>query len=355
MQCPRMDHFGFSVGIARRAQGIADRAEAFREPRRPARPDRPARRRSGRGQDPLALRALHPAHDVRVPVLGIRLVARWHTKKQHPVRPSWRHAVPRICTGPETPLLMPNAWDIGSAVLLAALGFEALATTSGGFAASKGRLDGAMTATKCSRTHGTGRGHRAAPLGRPRELLRRRTRGCGRDGTRRPRSRRGRVLGGGLHRQRGGSDLRDRAGRGTGARRRAEAAHDGERHIVVTARAENYLHGRPDLADTIARLQAYQAAGRTWCSRPGWTIPASSATGRRGRRPGQRAGGAQRAERGRVVGVGREPDFGRRRLRRGGVRRPRRCGHRTTRAGTYGYWELTKRGPGRADAFSAER
>src|ERR1039458_7067565 len=45
---------------------------------------------------------------------------------------------------PGTPLLMPNAWDVGSAVLLASLGFEALATTSGGFAASKGRLDGAM-------------------------------------------------------------------------------------------------------------------------------------------------------------------------------------------------------------------
>jgi 2-methylisocitrate lyase-like PEP mutase family enzyme len=47
---------------------------------------------------------------------------------------------------PGEPLLMPNAWDIGSAVLFASMGFEALATTSGGFAASQGRLDGAMTA-----------------------------------------------------------------------------------------------------------------------------------------------------------------------------------------------------------------
>src|SRR5271155_4070120 len=46
---------------------------------------------------------------------------------------------------PGQPLLMPNAWDIGSAVLLASLGFEALASTSGGFAATKGRLDGSMT------------------------------------------------------------------------------------------------------------------------------------------------------------------------------------------------------------------
>ena len=41
----------------------------------------------------------------------------------------------------------------------------------------------------------------------------------------------------------------------------AEAAHTGPAPFVLTARAENYLHGRADLADTIARLQAYQEAG----------------------------------------------------------------------------------------------
>ena len=41
------------------------------------------------------------------------------------------------------PLLMPNAWDVGSARLLESLGFEALATTSSGFAATLGRLDAA--------------------------------------------------------------------------------------------------------------------------------------------------------------------------------------------------------------------
>jgi 2-methylisocitrate lyase-like PEP mutase family enzyme len=40
-----------------------------------------------------------------------------------------------------------------------------------------------------------------------------------------------------------------------------EVAHRGPVRVVVTARAENYLHDRVDLADTIARLQAYQAAG----------------------------------------------------------------------------------------------
>src|SRR5439155_2464281 len=44
-----------------------------------------------------------------------------------------------------SPLLMPNPWDVGSAKLLASLGFEALATTSSGFASTLGRLDGGVT------------------------------------------------------------------------------------------------------------------------------------------------------------------------------------------------------------------
>jgi 2-methylisocitrate lyase-like PEP mutase family enzyme len=49
----------------------------------------------------------------------------------------------------------------------------------------------------------------------------------------------------------------------------AEAAHAGPVHLVLTARAENWLHGRPDLADTIARLQAYQEAGADVLYAPG--------------------------------------------------------------------------------------
>ncbi|MGH3100248.1 MAG: isocitrate lyase/phosphoenolpyruvate mutase family protein, partial [Thermoleophilia bacterium] len=51
----------------------------------------------------------------------------------------------------------------------------------------------------------------------------------------------------------------------------AEAAHRGPVGLVLTARAENYLHGRPDLADTIARLQAYQEAGADVLYAPGLT------------------------------------------------------------------------------------
>jgi 2-methylisocitrate lyase-like PEP mutase family enzyme len=45
----------------------------------------------------------------------------------------------------ERPLLLPNPWDQGSAKLLASLGFQALATTSSGYAATLGRLDGSVT------------------------------------------------------------------------------------------------------------------------------------------------------------------------------------------------------------------
>ncbi len=51
----------------------------------------------------------------------------------------------------------------------------------------------------------------------------------------------------------------------------AAAAHAGSPRLVLTARAENYLHGRPDLADTIARLQAFQAAGADVLYAPGLT------------------------------------------------------------------------------------
>ncbi len=49
----------------------------------------------------------------------------------------------------------------------------------------------------------------------------------------------------------------------------AEAAHSGPVHLVLTARAENHLHGRPYLADTIARLQDYAAAGADVVFAPG--------------------------------------------------------------------------------------
>lgn len=51
----------------------------------------------------------------------------------------------------------------------------------------------------------------------------------------------------------------------------AAAAHQGAAHVVLTARCENHLHGRDDLADTIARLQAYEEAGADVLYAPGLT------------------------------------------------------------------------------------
>jgi len=171
------------------------------------------------------------------------------------------------------PLLMPNAWDLGSAALLASLGFEALATTSSGHAATLGRLDGAVT-------RGEALAHAAALAG----------------GTDLPVSAdlenafaddpAGVAETIGLAAQAGlaGCSVEDYSGREDAriydlalARERVaaavEAAHAGPVKLVLTARAENHIRGRDDLADTIARLQAYQEAGADVLFAPGLTSP----------------------------------------------------------------------------------
>jgi 2-methylisocitrate lyase-like PEP mutase family enzyme len=169
------------------------------------------------------------------------------------------------------PLLLPNPWDQGSAKLLAALGFEALATTSSGFAATIGRLDGSVSRDEAL-------GHAAAivaatdlPVSADLEdgfadepsavaetiALARETglAGCSvEDFSRRPET--------GIY------DAALAAERVAGA---AEAAHAGPARLVLTARAENYIHGHPDLADTIARLQSFQEAGADVLYAPGVT------------------------------------------------------------------------------------
>jgi len=167
------------------------------------------------------------------------------------------------------PLLMPNPWDLGSAKLLASLGFEALATTSSGFAATLGRNDGSVTrdealvhaavivaATDLPVSADLENAFADAPAGVA-ETMRL-------------------AIEVGL----AGASVEDFTGRGDepiydlrlAAERiaaAAEAAHAGPGRLVLTARAENYLHGRPDLADTVARLQAYQEAGADVLYAPG--------------------------------------------------------------------------------------
>jgi 2-methylisocitrate lyase-like PEP mutase family enzyme len=162
---------------------------------------------------------------------------------------------------PGEPLLMPNPWDVGSAVLLASLGFEALATTSGGFAASRGRLDGAMSRDEVLAHVAELAGATDLPLSADLE-------NCFADQPEGVADTIAEAVSAGV----AGCSVEDFTGDeeepiydiGFAAARveaAAEAAHNGVARVVLTARAENYIHGRPDLADTIARLQAYQEAG----------------------------------------------------------------------------------------------
>jgi 2-methylisocitrate lyase-like PEP mutase family enzyme len=162
---------------------------------------------------------------------------------------------------PGSPLLMPNAWDIGSAALFATLGFDAIATTSGGFAATRGRLDGAMTKEEVLAHAGELVGAVDIPVSADLE-------NCFADDPAGVAATISEAVGLGLA---GGSvedftgdqqtPIYELAHAAERVRAAAEAAHAGPTPFVLTARAENYLHGRQDLADTIVRLQAYQEAG----------------------------------------------------------------------------------------------
>ncbi len=162
---------------------------------------------------------------------------------------------------PGTPLLMPNAWDIGSAALFASLGFEAIATTSGGFAATRGRADGRMTRDEVLEHSAELAGAVDIPVSADLEncfahdpegvaatittaVATGLAGGSVEDYTRDP-----------------ADPIYELARATERVQAAAEAAHAGPVPFVLTARAENYLHGRDDLGDTIARLQAFQEAG----------------------------------------------------------------------------------------------
>jgi 2-methylisocitrate lyase-like PEP mutase family enzyme len=162
---------------------------------------------------------------------------------------------------PGQPLLMPNAWDIGSARLLASLGFEALATTSGGFAASRGRLDGSMGVLEVIDHIEELAAATNLPLSADLEN------GFAHDPDEMVLNVQDAIDAGvaGLSIEDFTGDPDDpiyepdlAADRVAAA---VESAHNELVHVVVTARCENYLHGRPDLDDTIRRLQAYEVAG----------------------------------------------------------------------------------------------
>ncbi len=168
---------------------------------------------------------------------------------------------------------MPNPWDRGSARLLASLGFEALATTSSGFAATLGRLDGSVTRDEAL-AH-------AAALASATELP---VSADLENGFADSAEGLAETAAGALDAGLAGFSIEDYSGdRGdpiypleVAAQRVAAAAevtHRANSGVVVTARAENYLHGRPDLDDTIARLRAYQEAGADVLYAPGLDGP----------------------------------------------------------------------------------
>lgn len=167
-----------------------------------------------------------------------------------------------------SPLLLANAWDAGTAKALTFLGFQAIATTSAGHAATLGRHDGNVTrdeaiahaadlsaATMAPVSADLENGFADEPAGVA-ETMRL-------------------AAASGL----AGCSVEDYSP-GTAAiydldlaRARVEAAveaaHDGPVRLVLTARAENHIRGVNDLADTIARLQAYQEAGADVLYAPG--------------------------------------------------------------------------------------
>lgn len=167
---------------------------------------------------------------------------------------------------PGAPLLLANAWDAGSAKLLEHLGFRALATTSSGHAATLGRRDGTVTREEAL-AHGADL-VRATALPVSADL----EDGFAVDPHGVAETVRGAIAAG-----LAGASIEDATGReddpihpfdeAVARVRAAVAAASGE--IVITARAENFLHGRKDLEDTLARLQAFGEAGADVVYAPG--------------------------------------------------------------------------------------
>lgn len=169
---------------------------------------------------------------------------------------------------PGDPLLLPNPWDQGSAKLLASLGFQALATTSSGFAATLGRLDGSVSVDEAL-------AHAAAIVAATDLPVSADLENCFADdssGVARTVALAAQTgLAGCSIEDFSGQSLYETAQAAERVSAAAEAAHTGPVRLVLTARAENYLRGRPDLADTITRLRAYQAAGADVLYAPGLT------------------------------------------------------------------------------------
>ncbi len=165
--------------------------------------------------------------------------------------------------------VIPNPWDMGTARILAGLGFEALATTSAGHAFSLGRRDGGVS------RHEALDHARSIVEATPLPVSADFENGFG-DAPEFVAETIGMAAEVGL----AGASIDDSTGRPDSPiyeRSQAieriaaavEAARACGRPFVLTARAENFLHGRQDLGDTIGRLQAFEAAGADVLYAPG--------------------------------------------------------------------------------------
>jgi 2-methylisocitrate lyase-like PEP mutase family enzyme len=163
--------------------------------------------------------------------------------------------------------VIPNPWDAGSARVLAALGFKALATTSSGFAFTLGRLDGAVTldevlvhaatlarATDLPVSVDLENGYGAAPDSASLAIARVAETG---------------AVGGSIEDYDPDGYLYERDLAVERVAAAVEAASKLDWPFTLTARAENHIRGNPDLDDTIARLQAFDAAGADVLYAPG--------------------------------------------------------------------------------------
>jgi 2-methylisocitrate lyase-like PEP mutase family enzyme len=164
---------------------------------------------------------------------------------------------------PGSPLLMPNPWDVGSARILASLGFRALGTTSNGQAASLGRPDGSLIpdevlahARRLVQTVDVPisvdleDGFANEPAGVRAVVFQAARTGIA------------------------GCSIEDWSADGIrplpeAVERMEAAVSAAEGRVVLTGRAENFFRGNPDLDDTITRLQAYQEAGADVLYAPG--------------------------------------------------------------------------------------
>ncbi|HUI78082.1 MAG TPA: isocitrate lyase/phosphoenolpyruvate mutase family protein [Bryobacteraceae bacterium] len=165
--------------------------------------------------------------------------------------------------------IIPNPWDIGTARILSYLGFEALATTSMGLAFSLGKLDNTLNRERVIEHVAAIAAATDIPVSADLEN------GFGDDPETAAETIRLAAAAGAV-----GGSIEDATERSDDpiydlefAAERVRAAVEAARSLpftfTLTARAENYLHGRPNLRDTISRLQVYQDAGADVLYAPG--------------------------------------------------------------------------------------